>query len=145
LPRIGSLEPIYLDERLKQYQLIRSALVQEILEKNSVNCQYLLITGDVNTLVNQLPALPPSSNSAEFAIIVNGLRNCSLGCWSRRRKMDGTWTIDPAALDDMIRHIERIGSKFPDVWESRDVDCSEQYGIYIAHDAGTKKARRWTT
>lgn len=141
LHRAGLVEPLYLDEKLKQYELFRNAIVQEILQRNSESCQYLLVAGDVNGLVNQLPNLPPASNSAEFAIIVNGLRKCSLGLWSRRRKMDGTWVIDSTALDDMISHIERIGIRFSDIWGTRDIDRNEQYGIYIAHDKSTNKAR----
>lgn len=103
--------------------------------------QYWVVLGDVNELAKALPPIPPRVLPAPVAVLVNGVRTCSLAFYVRKRVGDA-WVKDGTALDDVIAILEEAGPHCEPLWSARDtLDRNPTYGICIVHHKDTQKSR----
>lgn len=103
--------------------------------------QYLVVLGDVNELAKALPPIPPRVLPAPVAVLVNGVRTCSLAFYVRKR-VNCEWVKDSAAFVEVIAILEEAGPHCEPLWSARDVlDRNPTYGICIVHHKDTQKSR----
>ena len=102
--------------------------------------RYLTVVGHVNEVANRLPKLPTNGCVNGIAVLINGLRQCSMSFFVRKQCRTG-WTKDVPALDGVIDIAALIGrKKFPKLWAMRDIDRNPDYGICVYHHRDTQKS-----
>lgn len=103
--------------------------------------QYWVVLGDVNELAKALPPISSRVLPAPVAVLVNGVRTCSLAFYVRKR-VGCEWVKDVASLDEVIAILEEAGPHCEPLWSARDIlDRNPTYGICIVHHKDTQKPR----
>lgn len=104
--------------------------------------QYWVVLGDVNELAKALPPIPPRVLPASVAVLVNGVRTCSLAFYVRKR-VNCEWVKDGAALQNAFAILGEAGGHTPELWDVREQpeDINPTYGICIVHHRDTQKSR----
>ncbi|MEK7139344.1 MAG: hypothetical protein AAB817_01455 [Patescibacteria group bacterium] len=135
--------PIVVNPAADNFVSFRDAFLAALLKRSVGTGHDLVIIGDVNFLVNQLPAGPAAITTAKRAIIINGLRRCSCGLWVRTRDTNGQWQIDEPTLRDVFEELLPIGTAIFHDGAGQpimDVDYNPEYGIIIIHHPLSSKA-----
>lgn len=104
--------------------------------------QYLVVLGDVNELSKALPPIPPRVLPASVAVLVNGVRTCSLAFYVRTRR-NCEWVKDAEALTGVFKILAEAGGHVSELWSVREQpeDVNAKYGICIIHHKDTQKSR----
>jgi len=123
----------------RDFKKLRQAFLRALTTGANLS-RYLTVVGHVNEVANRLPRLPTNGCVNGTAVLINGLRECSLSFFVRKQSRHG-WTKDVDALDEVIHLVTAIGAKkFPELWEARDTDRNPDYGICVYHHKDTKKS-----
>jgi hypothetical protein len=128
--------PISLVPEALGFGEMREAFVDAVLR--TYGADVLLVHGDVAELSTTLPQPGQLGCVAKIAVLVNGLRQCSVSYYVRCRT-DGAWTSSPHRLREIHALLAAIGQSAP-LWLDGDEDLNDDYGIVIVHHRATKKA-----
>jgi hypothetical protein len=138
--------PVY--KGLERFTEIRDAFVLRLMQSDLVG-KVLTVVGDVNNVVDRMPAYGPEDHGAQALIAVNGLRQFSLSFFVRAWKENG-W----AARKDMVANgpvlaqaielLEKVGAAYDlqhesKVWSQRECVPDPRYGICIARRSKVDK------
>jgi hydroxymethylpyrimidine pyrophosphatase-like HAD family hydrolase len=131
--------PIYTVSQNINFQNLRDAFIARMTSCEQAQ-DWLVLCGNVNAFANRLPDIPEAETSARFAVLINTLRKASFSCFARER--DGnSWALGKQSLSAAYSELKHVAARFPELWESRDLEINERSGILIFHHTETRKLK----
>ncbi|MDO8599623.1 MAG: hypothetical protein Q7S02_05950 [bacterium] len=135
-------EPEVLVRDATQFLELRSRFLDTLMDGQRRG-QYVVILGDVNELSKPLalPSIPPRVLPSSTAVLVNGIRTCSLAFYVRKR-VHYEWVTDAGTFNEVVAILEEVGPRCVPLWSELDeLDRNSAYGICIVHHKDTQKPR----